>query len=155
MNERERLEYLMRCYNLTPSLFADKAGIQRASVSHILSGRNKISIDIVTRINAAFPEASFEWLIKGTGVPPKQQSVAEEPEAPTLFAEPEPVVAEVEVKKPLQQPKNVQVKVLPPVQPPKQQRRSVSVRNTNPDKYIKEIRVFYSDGTYEIFTPEK
>lgn len=155
MNERERLEYLMRCYNLTPSLFADKAGIQRASVSHILSGRNKISLDIVTRINAAFPDASLDWLIKGEGVPPKQQSAAEEPEAPTLFAEPEPVVAEVEVKKPLPQPKSVQAKVVSSVQPPKQQKRNVSVRNSNPDKYIKEIRVFYSDGTYEIFTPEK
>ena len=90
MNERERLEFLMKCYNLTPSLFADRVGIQRASVSHILSGRNKISLDIVVKINKAFPEASFDWLINGTGDAPKAVNVAKEEheELPMLFDTP-------------------------------------------------------------------
>ena len=40
MNERERIELLMKCYDLSPSQFADRTGVQRASVSHIISGRN-------------------------------------------------------------------------------------------------------------------
>lgn len=160
MNERERLEFLMRCHNLTPSLFADKVGIQRASVSHILSGRNKISLDIVVKINRVFPDASFEWLINGTGAAPKGVDVQkEEPELPMLFDTPsvavetiveEPKRAAVVQQKSQQQQKSV-------VAQPKQQRRVLNVRNIQPanDRYIKEIRIFYSDGTYETLFPEK
>lgn len=160
MNERERLEFLMRCHNLTPSLFADKVGIQRASVSHILSGRNKISLDIVVKINRVFPDASFEWLINGTGAAPKgADAPKEEPEQPMLFDTPavladavaeEPKRVSVVQQKAQQQQKSV-------VAQPKQQRRVANVRNIQPtnDRYIKEIRIFYSDGTYETLFPEK
>ena len=158
MNERERLEFLMRCYNLTPSLFADRVGIQRASVSHILSGRNKISLDIVVKINKAFPEASFDWLINGTGDAPKAVNVAKEEheELPMLFDTPvaEPIE---EPKKPYQPQQKSVVPQKTVVQQPKQPRRATNVRNIQPasDKYIKEIRIFYSDGTYETLFPEK
>ena len=59
MNERERIELLMRCYELTPSQFADRTGIQRASVSHIISGRNKPSLEVMLKIYAsALPTAT-------------------------------------------------------------------------------------------------
>ena len=56
MNERERIELLMKCYELTSSQFADRTGIQRASVSHIISGRNKPSLEVMQKIYEAFPE---------------------------------------------------------------------------------------------------
>ena len=49
MNERERIEYLIEAHGLTSSQFADKTGIPRASVSHILSGRNKPSLEILQK----------------------------------------------------------------------------------------------------------
>ena len=65
MNERDRIELLMKSYNLSPSQFADKTGIQRASVSHILSGRNKPSLDFLIKLKDVFPEYSFDWIILG------------------------------------------------------------------------------------------
>ncbi|MFN5845866.1 MAG: helix-turn-helix domain-containing protein, partial [Flavobacteriia bacterium] len=37
-------------HNMTPSGFADKLGIQRSNVSHVLSGRNKPSLDFLEKI---------------------------------------------------------------------------------------------------------
>ena len=62
MNERERIELLMKSYGMTPSQFADRTGIQRASVSHIISGRNKPSLEVLQKIYEAFPELDIKWL---------------------------------------------------------------------------------------------
>ena len=70
MSDRERIEYLINLYMLTPSQFADKTGIQRASVSHILSSRNKPSYEIMQKISLAFPEVNVGWLFMGIGEPP-------------------------------------------------------------------------------------
>ena len=63
MNERERIELLMKCYDLSPSQFADRTGIQRASVSHIISGRNKPSLEVMLKIYEAFPGVDMKWLM--------------------------------------------------------------------------------------------
>ena len=70
MNEKERIELLMKCYDLTSSQFADRTGIQRASVSHILSGRNKPSLDVMLKIFDAFPGLDMKWLMTGSGDAP-------------------------------------------------------------------------------------
>ncbi|WP_025124354.1 helix-turn-helix domain-containing protein [Myroides odoratimimus] len=62
-----RLEFILHNYDYSASSFADKVGVQRSSLSHLLSGRNKPSLDFILKINEAFPELSLEWLIKGTG----------------------------------------------------------------------------------------
>lgn len=62
-----RLEFLLNNFDHTASSFADKIGVQRSSLSHLLSGRNKPSLDFILKINDAFPELSLEWLLKGTG----------------------------------------------------------------------------------------
>ena len=62
MTERERIELLMKCYNLSSSQFADRTGIQRASVSHILSGRNKPSLEVMLKIYDAFPNLDMNGL---------------------------------------------------------------------------------------------
>lgn len=66
MNERDRIEYLMNLYGLTPSQFSDRTGIQRASVSHILSNRNKPSLDILLKIYHAFQGVELAWLVAGS-----------------------------------------------------------------------------------------
>ena len=70
MNERDRIEYLMNLYGLTPSQFSDRTGIQRASVSHILSNRNKPSLEILLKIYHAFEDVELAWLVAGEGNPP-------------------------------------------------------------------------------------
>lgn len=68
----KRLEVLMDYYSLSTSAFADKIGVQRSSMSHLLSGRNKPSLDFVMKIIEVFPEVDLYWILLGTGNFPKR-----------------------------------------------------------------------------------
>ena len=61
----ERLEFLMENYQLNATAFAEKIGVQRSSVSHILSKRNKPSLEFMLKIHDHFKEVNLEWLILG------------------------------------------------------------------------------------------
>ena len=63
----ERIRNLLDTRQLTPTQFADLIGVARPIVSHILSGRNKPSLEVVQRILAALPDLSMPWLLNGTG----------------------------------------------------------------------------------------
>lgn len=63
----ERISLILKSKNLTPSQFADKIGVQRSSVSHVLSGRNNPSLDFISKILSAFDELSYEWMLAGKG----------------------------------------------------------------------------------------
>lgn len=62
----KRIEVVINSHNLTASSFADQIGVQRSSVSHILSGRNKPSITFIQKVVANFPKVDAQWLITGT-----------------------------------------------------------------------------------------
>ena len=63
----ERLKLFLAMEGLSPSQFADKIGVQRSGVSHLLSGRNKPSFEFINKMMAAFPKVNPDWLIMGTG----------------------------------------------------------------------------------------
>ena len=62
-----RIRQLLDWQQLTPTQFADLIGVGRPVVSHILSERNKPSLEVVQRIIAAFPTVSLPWLLSGIG----------------------------------------------------------------------------------------
>ena len=64
---KERIVQLLDLEQLTPSKFADIIGVQRSSVSHVISGRNKPSFDFLEKTLKAFPGLNAEWLIMGKG----------------------------------------------------------------------------------------
>lgn len=57
----------MQAQNLSSSQFADRIGVQRSGLSHILSGRNNPSLDFVLKVLAAFPDINPVWLLQGKG----------------------------------------------------------------------------------------
>lgn len=61
----DRFKYLMKLNNLTASAFADEIGVQRSSMSHILSGRNKPSLEFIQKVLNRYPKVSADWLIAG------------------------------------------------------------------------------------------
>ncbi|MCB2410878.1 helix-turn-helix domain-containing protein [Hymenobacter lucidus] len=61
----ERIRILLQSRQLTPTQFADAIGVARPIVSHILSGRNKPSLEVVQKIIGAFPDLSLPWLLSG------------------------------------------------------------------------------------------
>ena len=60
-----RIEKIRNNHKLTAASFATKIGVQRSAMSHILSGRNKPSLDFLIKIYDAFDDINLEWLILG------------------------------------------------------------------------------------------
>ena len=61
----KRLLEVLEKKSMSASQFSEKIGVQRSSVSHILSGRNKPSLDFIIKITTVFNDISLEWLING------------------------------------------------------------------------------------------
>ena len=70
----KRLEKILNFYQFSASAFADKIGVQRSSMSHLLSGRNKPSLDFVMKLLHTFEDVTIEWLIDGKGAFPKTET---------------------------------------------------------------------------------
>ena len=77
----ERLKTVMDHYGLTATALADSIQIQRSSISHLLSGRNKPSLDFVLKVLEEYPEVELYWLLNGKGSFPKVVKT----DTPTLF----------------------------------------------------------------------
>lgn len=130
----KRLQIIIDHYGESASSFAEKIGVQRSSISHILSGRNKPSLEFVLKTLSAFPEVELYWLLKGKGSFPKTQETSNvtatnetkdlfstsEPKAPTPYktVEPTPLTTET---------------------------------SNNGNKTIERIVIFYSDGSFKNF----
>jgi len=67
MEFTERFTKVIEYSEMTPAEFAEEIGVQRSSISHIISGRNKPSLDFITKIKTAFPDFEWDWLITGEG----------------------------------------------------------------------------------------
>lgn len=65
MSIQDRLQIIIKMHSLSPSAFADQIGVQRSNVSHVLSGRNKPSLDFLEKIIVSFPRVNAHWLITG------------------------------------------------------------------------------------------
>lgn len=62
---KDRLSHILRAKNLTATQFAEMMQIQPSNVSHLLSGRNKPSLDFLIKLKEIFPEYNYEWIILG------------------------------------------------------------------------------------------
>lgn len=155
---RERLEELMELLNLNPTQFANAIGVQRATLQHILSGRNEASLKIIMAIHTAFPDVELEWLLngKGSAIPGLAQNEPAEPDYPFLpgmesaffpadgrktpeFLNPG---GEDKAPKPRKSRGNKDV------------RSDIITAENGSNKAIKEVVVFFADGTYQKFSPD-
>ena len=140
-----RLQQFLSAENISQAQFADSIDVARASVSHVLAGRNKPGYDFIRSISEHYPTLNLEWLISGKGKMYKQDSssISSTPVPPPakqdfsgeLFG-PE----SIEDEAPAVQEKSAPVPPAPaPIQPePSPFRRSIS-----------RIVVFYDDNTYQ------
>ncbi|WP_036154177.1 helix-turn-helix domain-containing protein [Maribacter forsetii] len=62
-----RLKAILAHNELSSAAFADLINVQRSSISHLLNGRNKPSLEFIMKVNDAFPEVDLQWLLYGTG----------------------------------------------------------------------------------------
>ncbi len=134
-NFSDRLQMLFDYYELTAGAFADEIEVGRPSVSHILSGRNKPSLDFVMKVVKRFKEVDLYWLLNGKGSFPSGITTTST-EKPNIHLN-----------------KTVSVEggnSLPPVQENQSTPISFPEDSSNSKKVAKVI-VLYQDGSFEIF----
>ena len=117
----KRLEKVIDFYGETASSFAEKIGVQRSSISHILSGRNKPSLDFVLKVLSIYPEVELYWLLNGKGSFPS-------------------TIASEEKKSEWSKIDSNSVKI-----------PNSEVITSSNDKSIERIVIFYKDGTFRNF----
>lgn len=62
-----RLQKILEFYDISAATFAEAIDVGRSSISHILSGRNKPSLDFVMKVIQTYPEVELYWLLNGKG----------------------------------------------------------------------------------------
>lgn len=131
--------------NLSPSKFADEIGVQRSSISHILSGRNKPSLDIVQKIIRRYPEIGTDWLLEEPPVPEPVRPAA------TGTTNGNGTTGQSLTRDHASLPPYVQHQEEPePYEPEPMVPPAASMTS---DKQIIKVLVFYSDGTFGEFSP--
>ena len=155
----ERLKLFLAMEGLSPSQFADKLGVQRSGVSHLLSGRNKPSFEFINKMLVAYPKLNPDWLIMGTGkayrdMPGTENIPQPEPLPAPVEDLPEPVLpgAVLQENHVTTSEPNLFVEQKRPERPIEQLENPVEPAAAPPasGKRIAQITVFYTDGTYEI-----
>ncbi len=140
MSISERLQMVIKMNGMTNASFADKIGVQRSSISHVLAGRNKPSIDFIQKILNAFPKVDAAWLVTGK----KVGRVAEGTDEQVLRP-----LADIEVKEDSAQ-FNDEVQAPYNKSSVKNNDTDTSVPDPKESKRkVVKVIVFYSDGTFE------
>ena len=66
-NFSKRLQKILDFYGVTATSFSEKIAFDRSTISHLLSGRNKPSLEFVMKVLQTYPEVDLYWLLYGKG----------------------------------------------------------------------------------------
>ena len=143
----KRLQQFLAAENISQAQFADTIGVARASISHILAGRNKPGFDFIESTARHFPALNLEWLITGRGRMYNGAKTAPDAPASTIF--PSNAASEESFfEEPEYRPEN-------PVLPSSAAKNIYNdsqdniTKQTNNQKTISKIIIFYSDGSFQ------
>ncbi len=166
---KERLIQLLDLEQLSPSKFADIIGVQRSSISHVISGRNKPSYDFLQKTLKAFPGLNASWLIMGEGTKYEQMGrnvsgnlfdspdASEEPAEENISAIDEDQTETEATETPdSKEPEQEKVSEIPaPVQEPETRIQAEALKElaSAGTKRIVQERVIYEDDTIRAFLP--
>lgn len=151
----KRLEIILDYYSLNASSFADKIGVQRSSLSHLLSGRNKPSLDFILKILDVFPDVDLYWILNGNGTFPKSELKSD-----TIVAAPTPIIKDQIVETKMEKTADLFSEELPNKKNQVEEKIVASFSNVqnaplqknNSD--IDRIVIFYKNGNFQTYSPE-
>lgn len=157
MDEKERIEKVMLTEGLNSAQFAMEIGIQGSTLSHILNGRNKPSLDVLKKILNRFRTLSSDWLI--LGISPMYRSERNS-QTPTLFDS-----IDVTIDKSVTNNDKLPLNSATDFQSIQEKTTNFSEINTNSivehsnfakeqntnSKSVRKIIVYYSDNTFQEF----
>jgi transcriptional regulator with XRE-family HTH domain len=118
----KRLQKILDYYSVTATAFSEEINFNRSTISHLLSGRNKPSLEFVMKVLQKYPEVELYWLLNGKGDFPKKQNI------------PPPLTSNLQ--------KNTPNKI----------ETSFSEKlSQSADKNIDRIVIFYKDGSFKSY----
>ena len=123
----------MEFYGLSATAFAEELEFNRSTISHLLSGRNKPSLDFVVKILQRFPEVSMSWLIFGKGNFPSTSEIIDEQISTTKMDNIKAVIENPSLEKAFE------------MEIPQ------AISENTPNKKVKKIVILYSDGSFNIY----
>ncbi|GAA4114007.1 helix-turn-helix transcriptional regulator [Aquimarina addita] len=138
-------------YDLSASAFADSLAIGRSSISHILSGRNKPSLDFAMKVVHTYSDVNFYWLLEGKGTfPPSEKPLTkiEKVSDTTPIAKSDPIPEDIAPQKDLFS-QHAQKITAPILESNKNLDNPNLSRPHVTHKKINRIVIFYSDGSFE------
>jgi transcriptional regulator with XRE-family HTH domain len=123
MDERQRLVKIMESEQVNAKEFSSQVGISASTLSNILGGRNKPSLEVMQAILNVYRTISADWLILGVGA--MYRSNADAVQMPLFDIPPQnEKTAPEQIKQP-----------------------EVTTKMT--ERTVKKVMIFYSDGTFE------
>ncbi|MDO4229473.1 MAG: helix-turn-helix transcriptional regulator [Capnocytophaga sp.] len=160
----KRLQEVMNYYNINASSLADMLDIQRSSISHLLSERNKPSLEFIMKLIEQFPEVDFHWITQGKGNFPTEIDTNPKIEEKksimqTNLFDDEPIKSEPSKAKQTHSVTNVKkdegkekdVIIYPSSTPTLKEVENISVTKVNNQRSVKKIVFFYDDNSFEVF----
>ena len=135
----ERILDVLKIKNLSPAQFADMIGVQRSSISHLISGRNKPSLEFLQKMLKAFPEINSDWILSGKGEMIGAGTANDQADDPA-----EEIIVDDKMPRERNTP------------PAREETAKVSKKRwIEPDgKKIEKIVCFYKDNTFREYLPE-
>ena len=153
---KDRIAQIMQKEGLSNVEFADKIGISTSSLSHIFNGRNKPSLEVVMRIHKAYPHINLNWLLYGEGSMQEENQENEPKEIKGIDLmwnspkKPE-IASNSSDNSDFGQKNAPEESVFTPKEIVREEIKYIE----KPHPKITEIRIFFDNGTYEVFKPEK
>jgi len=167
---KERIAEIIKKENLTSLKFANSIGVQPSAISHILSGRNNPSMDVMQKILNNFSTINSDWLILGAGAMYREKNEASKtqpfegkiaPSNPqmlslfdnvaenkTEYGKENNLTGNGNLRSPQNQSPTIERQATV-TKNPENMIQEASSKIFSPNKVIKKIIVYYSDSTFE------
>lgn len=161
MRFSNQLQQIMNHFGLTTTELADKILVPKATISHLISERNKPSLEFIMKLHTHFPSLNLEWLIYGkepflvNGTWYKKEEIST-PTLPTFNPLKDVVIETKEEVETTNYEKNEDLKT--DEEDLKIVDEIIQEKITRPEKHlsrsIESIVVFYTDGSFKQYKPQ-
>jgi transcriptional regulator with XRE-family HTH domain len=140
---KERILALLKDKQISATKLADIIDVQRSSISHILSGRNKPSFDFIEKILTAYPDLNAQWLITGKGEMYVHQKSLFDQDFQSSVSEKKLTSRESHIQNTLDD--NTELK--------KSEALKSKMTGNEKEQKIERIVIFYNDGKFKEYKP--
>ncbi len=129
----KRLQIILDYYGISATDFSNQISVNRSTISHLLSGRNKPSLDFIMKVLGKFPEVELYWILNGKGRFPSEKTENS-------------LISVSEEKK-----QKTDVSLKQTERPQKQSHIPTEITKSLVDEKIERIVIFYKDGSFKSY----